>query len=151
MELTITKYPYGARPDVTKPDPEFYNQLREEGMRQMVSKHYDLLRASDLKHLFPADDAEFENAKSRSADFMIQICGGPDYFNQHRGRPRMTDRHAPFSINMEGRNIWLNCYKKVLLELPIPEHLILSFWNYIDVFSIWIVNTPTPAFKVNKL
>jgi len=79
---------------------------------------------------------------------MIQICGGPDYFNQHRGKPMMIDRHSQFSITPEGRVVWLNCYKKVLLELNIPENLVLSFWNYINVFSNWMVNTPSGTFKI---
>ena len=148
MDLQITTYQFGERPDVTKPDPDFYKALGEKGIRNMVSKHYNLLRQSDIKKLFPKDDAELEIAKQNSADFMIQICGGPDYFNQRRGRPMMMDRHSQFSIAPEGRVVWLNCYKKVLLELDIPENLVLSFWNYINVFSSWMVNTPGGTFKI---
>jgi hemoglobin len=143
MDLQINTYSFGERPEVTRPNHEFYKVVGEEGIRKMVSRHYDLLRASAIKNLFPDDDAEFEAAKTRSADFMIQICGGPDYFNQHRGRPMLMDRHKPFSITLEGRHIWLSCYKKALLELDLPENITLMFWNYINVFSIWMVNTKT--------
>jgi hemoglobin len=149
MDLIINTYQLGERPNVIKPDPEFYNQLGEDGIRKMVSKHYDLLRESPIKKLFPADKEELEKSKQNSADFMIQICGGPDYFNVHRGKPRMTDRHAPFTITPEGRIIWLNCYKQALLELTIPENLILSFWNYINVFSSWMVNAPSGNYKID--
>ena len=148
MNLQINTYRFGERPDVSKPDPEFYKQLGEDGIRKMVSRHYDLLRQSSIKHLFATDDAEFEFSKQNSADFMIQICGGPDYFNQRRGKPMMADRHAPFSITPEGRIVWLNCYKQALLELNISEDLVLSFWNYINAFSNWVVNTPTQAFNI---
>jgi len=141
MDLHINTYKFGDRPTVTIPDRGFYQLLGEEGIRKMVSRHYDLLRTSKIKGLFPVEDTEFELAKIRSSDFMIQICGGPDYFNQHRGKPKLTNRHSHFSINPEGRLEWLNCYKQVLLELDIPEKLILSFWNYVNVFSIWMVNT----------
>jgi hemoglobin len=148
MNLQINTYQYGERPEVSKPDPEFYKQLGDDGIRKMVSRHYNLLRESPIKHLFASDDAEFELSKQNSADFMIQICGGPDYFNQHRGKPMMGDRHTPFSITPEGRIVWLNCYKQALLELDIPEYLVLSFWNYINAFSNWVVNTPTGTFKI---
>jgi len=148
MDLQINSYQFGERPAVTRPDLDFYKVLGEKGIRNMVSKHYDLLRESDIKKLFPKDDAVFELSKQNSADFMIQICGGPDYFNQHRGKPMMIDRHSQFSITPEGRVVWLNCYKKVLLELNIPENLVLSFWNYINVFSNWMVNTPSGTFKI---
>ncbi len=141
MELKINTYPLGARPEVTKPHPDFINELGEDGIRTMVSRHYDLLRQSSIKHLFPEDDQEFEKAKTRSVDFMIQICGGPDYFNRNRGRPMLIDRHSPFVINAEGRVVWLLCYKQALLETGLSERLIRSFWDYINVFSAWMVNS----------
>jgi hemoglobin len=144
MNLQINSYRLGERPDVTKPDQKFYKELGEEGIRKMVSKHYDLLRASKITHLFARNDDEFELSKQHSADFMIQICGGTDYYNQRRGRPMLINRHAPFQITPEARIIWLNCYKQVLLELEISEESLQSFWNYLNVFSAWMVNTPPP-------
>ena len=141
MELKINEYRFGERPAVTIPSRDFLKQLGEDGIRKMVSRHYDLMRESDIKHLFPPTDDEFEKAKLRSSDFMIQICGGPEYFNENRGKPMMTKRHAPFTITMEGRNVWLTCYRQALLETNLPEPMIRSFWEYINVFSIWMVNS----------
>ena len=141
MDLQIYTYQFAERPDVTKPDVEFYNALGDDGIRTMVGKHYNLLRVSSISNLFPLNDDEFESSKRNSADFMIQICGGPDYFNQHRGKPMLANRHAPFAITPEARLVWLNCYKQVLLNIDVSENLILSFWNYINAFSNWMVNT----------
>jgi hemoglobin len=141
MDLHIKELKFGVRENVTIPDRDFYKVVGEEGIRKMVSRHYDLLIESSIKNIFPIDDRELEQSKTNSADFMIQICGGPDYFNQHRGRPRMADRHKGFSITSEGRIVWLNCYKQALLELEAPDHLTLSFWEYINIFSNWMVNT----------
>ena len=149
MILNINSYQLGERPEVTKPSPEFYKQLGEEGIRKLVSRHYDLMRQSDIKGLFSTDDAEFALQKQHSSDFMVQICGGTDYYNQRRGKPMMINRHAASSITPEGRLVWLNCYKQALLELDIPESAILSFWDYINVFSAWMVNTPTHTFKID--
>jgi hemoglobin len=140
MELKINDYKMGERPDVTIPVKDFLKQLGEEGIRKMVSRHYDLMRVSDIKHLFPESDEDFENAKLHSSDFMIQICGGPDYFNQHRGKPMMINRHAPFKITPQGRIVWLTCYSQALIETGLTEPLIRSFWEYINVFSAWMVN-----------
>lgn len=140
MEFVIHEYPVGARPEVTKPSADIYKFLGDDGIRKMVSRHYDLLRQSPIKKMFPENDAEFEQAKLNSSDFMIQICGGPDYFNQHRGQPRLISRH-PFSITPNGRKIWLECYQTAISETQLTEHLVQSFWNYIEVFSAWMVNT----------
>lgn len=142
MQFTITQAQLGQRPPVVKPDPKVLSFLGEEGMRKLISNHYDLLRQSNIKGLFPPTDEGFELAKKHSADFFIQICGGPDYFNQNRGAPMMAGRHSAFKITPEARMIWLESYIKVLEPIDMPDDLKQSFWNYLDIFSIWMVNTP---------
>ena len=141
MEFTISKYIPREHPNVTLPTNEMFLLLKEEGMRKMVSDHYDLLVESKIKDLFPKNPIAIEKAKENAADFFIQICGGPDYFNQNRGMPMMKKRHMPFKITDEGRTEWLNCYKQVLAKLDLPENVTQSFWNYLDVFSKWMINS----------
>jgi len=147
MDFTISQGVMGVRPPVTKAQPEFLQLLGEEGARKMVSDHYDLLVKSDAKELFPLVGDDLVEAKKHASDFIIQICGGPAYFNQNRGAPQMVGRHAPFRITMEARNTWLEEYAKVLSNLKskdgeaMPEDLVKGFWNYLDVFSLWMVNT----------
>jgi len=141
MNLEINPYNFGDRPSVTRPDKALLEYLGEDGIRAMVSRHYDLMRQSPIKKLFPSDDSEFEKAKLRSSDFMIQILGGTEHYNRNQGQPMLSKRHKPFTITYSGRTVWLNCYKQALLETNAPEHLIQSFWDYINVFSIWMVNT----------
>ena len=140
MDLQINKYKVGERPTVTLPNPEFLRILGESGIREMVSKHYDLLRESKLKEMFSRDDAGFERSKQYSADFMIQILGGHEYYNEHRGKPMLVNRHQPFSITPLDRIVWLNCYKQVLLTINAPDYLKESFWNYLNIFSNWMVS-----------
>ena len=141
MNYTITAAQIGQRPNVQLPDPKILEVLKEEGMRQMISDHYDLLKQSNIRGLFPPTDKGFELAKQHSADFFIQICGGPRYFDKNRGAPRMVGRHAPFRITSEARNIWLESYIMVLDKLDMPDELKQSFWNYLDIFSIWMINS----------
>ena len=142
MQFNITQAQFGTRPPVVKPDPKVLEFLGEDGMRKLISDHYDLLKESNIKGLFPPTPEGFEQAKKNSADFFIQICGGPDYFNQNRGAPMMVGRDQPFKITPEARKIWLESYIIVLSKLDMPEDLKLSFWNYVDIFSVWMVNTP---------
>lgn len=142
MQFNITQAQFGTRPPVVKPDPKVLEFLGEDGMRKLISDHYDLLKESNIKGLFPPTPEGFEQAKKNSADFFIQICGGPDYFNQNRGAPMMVGRHQPFKITPEARKIWLESYIIVLSKLDMPEDLKLSFWNYVDIFSVWMVNSP---------
>lgn len=139
MEFHITPYTPG-RPEVSLPSGEMLDLLKEEGIRKMVSDHYDLIRESTIRDLFPKNPIAFEKAKEHSADFFIQICGGPMYFNKNRGRPMLFKRHLPHKITADAREVWLDCYRKVLEKLKLPEEVVKSFWNYLDIFSIWMVN-----------
>ncbi len=144
MNLDITYAQFGVRPPVTKPIPEFLIEMGEEGIRKLISDHYDAIKQSDIYFLFPQDDEEFEKAKIHSSDFMIQICGGPAYFNQNRGAPQMIGRHAPFAIDAKARERWLELYKPLILELKekgVTETSLYSFWGYLNIFSIWMINT----------
>jgi hemoglobin len=141
MQCNITPAQVGTSPQVQLPDPRFLEYLGEEGMRKLISDHYDLLRESNIRGLFPPTDKGFEMAKEHSADFFIQICGGPKYFNEKRGAPMMRARHAPFKINQEARRIWLESYAMILPALDVPDDIKQSFWNYIDIFSIWMMNS----------
>ena len=141
MDFSITAGQVGVRPPVTKPDPRFLSAIGEEGMRKLVSDHYDLLAQSDIKGLFPPTPQGLAMAKQHSADFFIQICGGHPYFNENRGAPMMAARHSPFKINQNARRIWLESYIMVLKDLDVDESLKQSFWNYLDIFSIWMMNT----------
>ena len=127
---------------VALPDPAFLDHLGEAGVRNLVSDHYDALVNSPIKDLFPSDAKMLAMAKKHSADFFIQICGGPDYFTQSRGQPKMAKRHEPFKITPQARRVWLTCYHPLLLKLDLPSPVTQSFWDYLNIFSVWMINTP---------
>jgi hemoglobin len=145
MELSITNFEFGSRPEVTMPDKAILSILKEEGVRKLVGDHYALLKKSSISDLFPKDDLAFDLVTKHSADFFIQIFGGPPYFNENRGKPMLINRHAPFAITPEARVVWLECYCEVLLKLKINEEVVISFWNYLNVFSHWMINTSSNA------
>lgn len=140
MNFSISQFEFGERPPVTLPSPELLKLLSEEGIRKMVSDHYDLLSKSSVSHLFPRIDEALDKAKQRSSDFFIQICGGHPYYNKSRGKPMLASRHSPFAITEEARVVWLQCYIEVLSGLEIHDDILSSFWNYLDTFSYWMVN-----------
>jgi hemoglobin len=140
MEFRITEFIAGKKPEVRLPSYEMYRILGDEGIRSLVSDHYDLLAQSPVKNLFPPDAAGLERAKQNTADFFIQICGGPMYFNRNQGRPMMYKRHLPHKITPEAREVWLDCYRQALQKKELPEEVASSFWNYLNDFSIWMIN-----------
>lgn len=141
MEFTIIPGKLGMRPQVELPDPRILEYLKESGVRKLVSKHYDLLVTSSIHTLFPQNENGIERAKEHSADFFIQILGGHPHFNENRGKPMLVRRHIPFKISAEARVVWLECYKDAILAMDLPAYLLESYWKYINVFSIWMINS----------
>jgi len=144
LNLEISHAQFGVRPPVVKPIPEFLLEVGEKGIRELISKHYDAIKMSEIAHLFPQDEKAFAQAKINSSDFFIQICGGQPHFTVNRGAPRMVGRHAPFRIDAKARQTWLELYKPLIEELKekgVTETSLYSFWGYLNIFSIWMVNT----------
>ena len=144
LNLSILPYQEDVKPPVTKPNPAFLTDIGEEGMRELFNRFYMGLFESPIKDLFPKEIDVMKDAGQISADFFIQICGGTPYFNQNHGAPQMGKRHAPFAITPDARLHWLVCFKEAL-QLTIDEKQgneenIQSFWNYLNVFSIWMIN-----------
>ncbi len=141
IELRITDAIKGSRPPVVLPPEGILEVLTEKGVRKLISDHYDRIKTSEISHLFPTEEVIFEAAKKNSADFFVQILGGPTYYNENRGAPMLVRRHMPFAITAEARIVWLEIYKELLPKLNLPDNLLLSFWNYFDLFSIWMINS----------
>ena len=145
MKLTITDGEIGVRPPVTKPHPGFLHEVGEERFHKLVYEHYELIEKSEIAFLFPVlDEEDFAEAKRHAFTFLLEVSGGEALFTKERGDHQMVGRHAPFRIDEEGRKIWLQLYADLLEPLVdegIPEEYILSFWIYLDIFSMWLVNT----------
>jgi len=145
VDFSIQVYQEGINPPVTKPNPAFLTDITEKGMRDLLDRFYMGLYESPIKDIFPQEREKMKIAGQYSADFFIQICAGPAYFNKSRGAPQMRRRHAPFHITPHARLHWLVTFKEalqpVVKEKLSSEENIQSFWNYLNVFSQWMINS----------
>lgn len=141
MEREFYTPPEGP-PQGINPSQEIYAQMGEENIYKMLEDFYLELGKSSISHLFPENTKE---ASKRSAAFFVFILGGPPLYQQQFGPPRMRQRHLPFPIDENARQVWLGCFKQILkdadqkYQFPL-EHL-QGFWRYLDQFSVWMVNT----------
>jgi len=142
MNYSILAHNANFIPPVEKPNSSFLEEVGEQGIRDLLARLYDGLYISSIRHLFPLNEEEMKKAGQISADFFIQICGGPKYFNQNRGMPQMRGRHASFAITAEARLHWLVLFEEALkpIEDEVSEESLQSFWNYINIFSIMMIN-----------
>jgi hemoglobin len=133
--------PPGGPPQGPGPNPEIYRIMGEANIFQMMSDFYKELERSTIRHLFPSD---MEEASKKSAAFFVTILGGPPLYFQQFGPPRMRARHLPFEIDEPARQVWLECFDRVLEGADVkyhfpPQHL-SGFKEFLKGFSAWMVN-----------
>lgn len=129
--------PPSGPPQGKPPSPEILKKIGEEGLRTLLRLHYQNLEGSSIRGMFPEDMLQ---SADKSADFFIQLLGGPPYFSQKYGPPRMRARHMPFPISEKARQIWLECFLKAMDDLPFPGEFRAEFVRFLEDFSAWMVN-----------
>jgi hemoglobin len=130
-------------PEVTFPSDELYRVWGEANIRKMVRHHHGLLRKTVLGAMFPADDAAFEAATEKAADFFVEALGGAKRFTEAHGHPALRLRHMHLVIDENARDIWLMMYRKTMLECAMPSECTEAFWNWIEALSIRMINRRT--------
>jgi len=130
--------PPSANPENSK----IYYKMGEENIYKMMQEFYFELEQSTIRQMFPQD---MVTASKRSAEFFIFLMGGPPIYQQKHGHPMMRKRHIPFVIDETARQEWLRCFRKVLdksdEKYNFPKEHLESFWEFIQKFSGWMVNT----------
>lgn len=129
-------------PQGISPNPLIYQAMGEAAIFKMLEDFYIELGQSSIKHLFPDDVVE---ASKKSGAFFVFILGGPPLYQERYGPPMMRKRHMAFAIDEQARQVWLECFKKTLVDADkkyqFPMEHFDSFWNFLDRFSLWMVNT----------
>ena len=74
-----------------------------------------------LLRLYPEPD-DLSGARHRLTLFLAQYWGGPPTYGDERGHPRLRMRHAPYAIDADARERWLEHMRAALDALaPEPE------------------------------
>lgn len=134
--------PPGGPPRVSPPSPQIFAHMGQDNIFQMLEDFYRELEQSSIRFMFPEDMVA---ASKRSAAFFVGLLGGPPLYQQLYGPPMMRARHLPFPIDEEARQVWLQCFYRVLEDAPqkynFPAEHLPGFRAFLDGFSGWMVNT----------
>lgn len=130
-------------PEVPFPPDEIFKVFGEEKIRNMVKIHHDYLKKSILNELFPKDKAIYEMLLERTSDFFIEALGGGKKYSDRYGHPHLRQRHFPFTINEQAREVWLMFFKATLKEVDFPQEYLKAFWEWIEPLSIRMINRRT--------
>lgn len=131
-------YTPAGGPPPANPNVKFlYAKWGEGNIRKLVSDFYDLVATSEIQWMFQGD---WDLAKEKQADFMIQVLGGPSYYIEKWGPARMRMRHFVFPISEKERAVWFRCYDEALQKFDFEHDDKIDFLYFLDGFSGWMVN-----------
>ena len=103
-----------------------------------------------LRPLYPEDEVRLQEAAEHLRLFLIQYWGGPTWYDQLRGHPRLRLRHAPFAIGEAERAAWLRHMNMAIDSLELPRPVRAAFLQYFERAATAMVNTPKPAPNSSK-
>lgn len=109
----------------------------EPAVRAMVDAFYDRMdhdpAYAGIRALHPAD---LSGSRDKLHWFLCGWTGGPNYFIERFGHPRLRARHLPFSIGISERDQWMACMQQAMLDCGLPqplrEHLAGAFQGTAD-------------------
>lgn len=115
----------------------------EPRVRALVDRFYDLMDLEpSYAQLRASHGSTLDDARQKLFWFLCGWLGGPSYYEDRFGHPRLRMRHMPFAIGVVERDQWLACMDQAMGETGVPaelrERLKESFFKTAD----WMRNTP---------
>jgi hemoglobin len=96
----------------------------EEKIKTLVERFYDLMDIEPAYAVLRASHGStLDDARQKLFWFLCGWLGGPDYYQERFGHPRLKMRHMPFSIGIIERDQWLACMDQAMGETELPEEL----------------------------
>jgi hemoglobin len=96
----------------------------EEKVKALVERFYDLMDLEpQYAALRAAHGTELARARENLFWFLCGWLGGPQYYTDRFGHPRLRMRHMPFSIGVVERDQWLACMDQAMGEVDVPAEL----------------------------
>lgn len=119
-------------------NPTAYTLLGGEAkVRALVDRFYDLMELEpEFAGLRAMHPTPLDGSRDKLFWFLSGWLGGPDYFVERFGHPRLRARHLPFAIGISERDQWLRCMAWAMQEEGVAqefqERLMQSFFQTAD-------------------
>jgi len=121
-------------------DSDIFQAIGEDGFARLVAAFYRQVPGDGiLGPMYPADD--LEGAEQRLRDFLVGRFGGPSRYIEQRGHPRLRMRHAPFIINAEARDRWVELMSRALDEAQLPREVDLALRPFFEGVATMMMNS----------
>ena len=109
----------------------------EATVRALVERFYDLMELEPAyAELRATHGSDLASARDKLFWFLCGWLGGPAYYIEKFGHPRLKMRHMPFSIGIVERDQWLACMSRAMEDIAVDaalrERLKSSFFQTAD-------------------
>jgi hemoglobin len=124
--------------------PSYHEALGgDAGVRALVDAFYDRMDRdpayAGIRALHPQD---LTGSRDKLYWFLCGWSGGPQYFVERFGHPRLRARHLPFPIGIAERDQWLFCMAQALQDRGLPESLQRPLIEAFAGVADWMRNRP---------
>jgi len=119
----------------------------EETFSRLVAAFYAAVAQDPvLRPLYPRDPVMFAAAAEHLRLFLIQYWGGPGWYSERRGHPRLRLRHSPFSIGRVERDAWMRHMRAAVDSLELEAGLRDTLLEYFEQAATAMMNRGGPPF-----
>lgn len=127
---------------------DIYGAIGEEGFHRLVAAFYEQVPGDDiLGPMYPADD--MTGAEQRLRDFLVGRFGGPPRYMEQRGHPRLRMRHAPFAIDGDARDRWVELMSRALDQADFMPEVDAALREFFANVATMLINRATPSVAAN--
>ncbi|RTE86663.1 MULTISPECIES: group II truncated hemoglobin [Gammaproteobacteria] len=116
----------------------------ENAVRNMAERFYDIMStdpaAGELLAIHPQP---MDAIRQKFFEFLCGWLGGPRYYEEKYGHPRLRARHMPFAIDTKMRDQWLHCMYQVLDEQVEDKDLKHELRQRFTALAHHMINQPS--------
>jgi hemoglobin len=117
----------------------------EERVKALVERFYDLMDLEpEFARLRQVHGSSLEQARQRTFWFLCGWLGGPQYYTEQFGHPRLRARHMHVAIGIQERDEWLACMARALAQTGVPEDLSARLQESFFQTADWMRNQGVP-------
>jgi hemoglobin len=112
-------------------------------IRMLVETFYDIMdtdsKAAPIRALHPTD---LTSSREKLFMFLTGWTGGPQLYIERYGHPRLRQRHMPFSIGENERDLWMYCMIKAMQTISLDEKLMQKLAEQLYGVADFMRNKP---------
>ena len=117
----------------------------ESQVKALIERFYDLMDLEpEFARLRQVHPPSLENSRERTFWFICGWLGGPQYYTEKFGHPRLRARHLHVPIGIQERDEWLACMDRAMGETGVPEDLRAKLRESFFQTADWMRNQGVP-------